>query len=261
MQRSVYLILLISISITGQANSGVTVDPQQQNTSHQMVSGNTGIPFESMYNCFPDLFRKAYAGLVQNIKRCDKNCDANATERCNSIADRCDCLPGSARTSVTGKCQASVQYSVGLAVAELCGKPLLFQSHMSNFSHPIIQELAVVVCYQIEQLLNKSGGLSAGQYSPGSCYPSSFSPGKVVTNVGLAFVPAARDDNVSPAELATALGTALNSDPGAVRGDAGGLRVRLAPTDGLGRAPAISQPPSVGGKIHADSNSVEKRTT
>ncbi|XP_055331370.1 uncharacterized protein LOC129583564 isoform X2 [Paramacrobiotus metropolitanus] len=226
--------------------------PQRTVTDSPVVVNDTGIQFEVMYPCFPELFRKAYATLQQNIKSCDKSCDVNATERCNSVAGRCDCLAGSTRTSITGKCQASVQYSVGLTMAELCGKPLLFQSYMFNFSNPTTQQLAVVVCYQMEQLLNKSG-LSAGQYSPGSCNPRSFSPGSVVTNVGLSFVPA-RDDNVLPTELATALGTALNNNQGAVGGDAGGLKVRLAPPDASGRTQTFFQPPSVGDINECDIN-------
>jgi hypothetical protein len=36
-------------------------------------------------------------------------------------------------------------------MTELCGKPLVFKSFMSDLSNPSTQQLAVVVCYQVSR--------------------------------------------------------------------------------------------------------------
>ncbi|OQV14822.1 hypothetical protein BV898_10972 [Hypsibius exemplaris] len=235
MDSQVLAPILMPVNATAEGNASLSAPGNGTNGTR---ADNRISPLESVYDCFGDLFRTAYSALQRTSRTCADGC-GKANEICAKGPGRCDCATGFARTGQNGDCLPALQYNVGVTMNQLCGKPLDFQQSFSDLSDPSTQRFAVVVCYQIEQLIRQS--TFASRYSPSSCHPNGFTPGSVISNVGLSFASNATSTTGSAVvyELAAALQAVLAANQGALTNDSGlGLLAKPDPVNSQGQ-PAV----------------------
>ncbi|GAU90975.1 hypothetical protein RvY_03318 [Ramazzottius varieornatus] len=169
-------------------------------------------PLEQVYDCFGDLFRRAYSSLSNGTKACSQDCRDDLNEVCVRPAGRCDCREGTTRNSMSGGCELSFQYNVAVTMDQLCNQTLQFRPYLADLNNPSTQQLSVIVCYQMEELIRQSA--IADRYGGGSCHPLGFSAGSVVSSVALSFLSTNTSQATLPFDLIRALADVLVRNQG-----------------------------------------------